>query len=100
MFTTGLTQAQVLASIQGKLVNLRNALDAVKDLYGWASGISAADLVALGFSTADAPTLLSAMADANALAQIYETGLPPSTYPQPPSAYVYAATQRQVTGPQ
>ena len=48
---------------------------------------------------ADAQSVLSALADANALRQIYETGLPPATYPQPPQAYVYAASQRQVIGP-
>lgn len=101
MFTTGLTQAQVLASIQAKLLNLRNALEDVQDLYGWSSGISASDLeTGLQFSAADAAAILSAISDANAVAQIYETGLPPGTYPQPASAYVYAASQRQVIGPQ
>lgn len=100
MFNTGLSQAQVLANIQSKLIALRAALEAVQDLESWASGVSAADLVSLGFSTADANTLLSAMADANAVAQVYSTGQPPSTYPQASSAYVYAASQRQVIGPQ
>ena len=40
------------------------------------------------------------IACANALAQLYSTGLPPASYPQPPSAYVYGASQRQVIGPQ
>lgn len=100
MFTAGIDEAQVLSLVQGKLVTLRNALEAVADLHGWSSGIAASDLVSLGFSQADANTLLAAIADANAVAQIYSTGLPPSTYPQPGSAYVYAASQRQVIGPQ
>ena len=100
MFGTGLTQAQMLATIQGKLISLRNALEGVQALYGWSSGLSAADLEGIGFSPADAGALLSAMADANALAQIYAAGQPPSTYPQAASAYVYAASQRQVIGPQ
>lgn len=90
----------IAGNVAQRLLNLRNALDAVQDLYGWSSGLSAADLEAVGFSAADASTLLSAVADAHALAQIYSTGLPPGTYPQPSSAYVYAATQRQVIGPQ
>lgn len=100
MFSNGFTQAQTLTMIQGKLIQLRNSLDAVRDLYGWSSGVAASDLVTLGFSSTDAATLLAAIADANAVAQVYATGLPPSTYPQPASAYVYAATQRQVIGPQ
>lgn len=101
MFTTGLTQGQVLASIQAKLLNLRNALSDVQDLYGWSSGIAATDLETdLGFNAADANALLGAIADANAVAQVYSTGQPPSTYPQAASAYVYAASQRQVIGPQ
>jgi len=90
----------VAGNVTQRLLALRNALDAVQDLYGWSSGISLADLEAIGFSAADASSLLSAVADAHALAEIYSTGLPPGTYPQPASAYVYAASQRQVIGPQ
>lgn len=98
---TELSPAQVVASIQSKLINLRNAVKDVQNLFGWTSGLAAADLAtASGYSAADAAVVLSACADANALAQIYSTGLPPGTYPQPASAYVYAASQRQVIGPQ
>lgn len=100
MFTTGLTQAQTLASIQAKLKALRDALGDIEDLYGWSSGIAATDLEAdLQFNDADAQSILSAIADANALAQVYNTGNPPSSYPQASSVYVYSATQRQVIGP-
>lgn len=100
MFTTGLTQAQVLASIQAKLLNLRNALADVQDLYGWSSGLAVSDLEGIGFDASDAQEILSAIADANALADIYTTGQPPASYPQAASAYVYATSQRQVIGPQ
>jgi hypothetical protein len=100
MFNNGMTQGQTLSLVQTKLTNLRAALDVVTDLYGWSSGVAVADLVALGFSSADATTLLSAIADAHALAQIYSTGQPPSTYPQAATTFVYSASQRQVIGPQ
>jgi hypothetical protein len=90
----------IAGNVQARLIALREALHAVADLYGWSSGVSAADLEAIGFSAADAGTLLSAISDANALAQIYATGQPPASYPQAAQAYVYAASQRQVTGPQ
>jgi len=99
MFTSGVTQAQILATTQARLVQLRNALEGAADLQGWASGIAATDLEALNFTAADAAALLSAIADAGALASIYNTGLPPGTYPQPASAYVYGASQRNVIGP-
>lgn len=101
IFNSGQLNSGVIAgNVQRKLIVLRDALDDVQQLAGWASGVSGSDLQAIGFSASDATTLLSAIADANALAQIYETGLPPNTYPQPASAYVYAGSQRQVIGPQ
>ena len=41
----------------------------------------------LGYDSADAQDTLTALADAAAHAQIYDTGLPPGSYPQPPQAY-------------
>lgn len=96
----GLTAAQVTSKVQNRLIALQQALEAVEDLYGWASGVASADLTAIGFATTDASALLSAIADANALARIYRTGQPPATYPQAASAYPYGASQHQVTGPQ
>jgi hypothetical protein len=92
-------QGPLVQAVQSRLVTLRNALDAAVQLQGWASAVAVTDLEGIGFTAADAQALLSAIADANALAQIYLTGLPPSTYPQPASAYVYAASQRAIIGP-
>jgi hypothetical protein len=95
-----ITQAMVNQLVTQKLLALRVALHDVIDLYKWTSGLANADLVAIGFASADAGDILSAAADANALAQIDATGLPPSTYPQPASAYVYATSRAAVIGPQ
>jgi hypothetical protein len=94
-----LTGQQVAAQVTQRLTTLRNALDGVGDLYGWTSGVALSDLEGLGLSAAWAGQLLSAVADAHALAQIYATGQPPGSYPQAASAYVYAASQQQVIGP-
>jgi hypothetical protein len=100
IFTSQFTSVDTIQiTVTAKLKALQAALDNITDLYGWSSTVAAGDLENLGMNSTDASTLLSACADANAVAQIYETGLPPSSYPQPASAYVYAATQRQVMGP-
>jgi hypothetical protein len=99
MFDTGLTKDQILANVQTKLFQLRAALNDCNSEAAWAAGVSSADLVALGFTSADANTLLSAIADAHAVYMLYTTGLPPGSYPQPPSAYVYASSQSEVIGP-
>ena len=99
IFAAGVTQAYVTNNAQAKLAALRRALHDVQDFYLWLSAYAATDLVALGFTAADAQSVFSAAADANALYQIYATGLPPGTYPQPGSAYVYATSQRIVVGP-
>jgi len=95
----GNTQQVIIYQSQAKLAALRNALDDVVNFYLWLTAYANSDLVAAGFSSADASALLAAFADGNALCQIYRTGLPPGTYPQPPSAYVYAASQRTIIGP-
>lgn len=82
------------------LINLRDTFEQVSDLEAWLSAQSDADLEALGFSAGDLSMLRSALADANALGLIYTTGLPPGTYPQPASAYIYATSQRAIIGPQ
>lgn len=99
IFAAGITQAYVTNNAQAKLAALRRALHDVQDMYLWLAAYAVADLVALGFTSADAQDIFTAMADANAVGQIYLTGLPPGTYPQPGSAYVYATSQRVVTGP-
>jgi hypothetical protein len=95
----GITQDIVTQRVQATLGALRAALSDVADEYNWTSGVAATDLEALGFTSDGANAILSAVADANALAQIYSTGLPPGTYPQPASAYVYEASQAAVLGP-
>lgn len=95
----GKTAAQVTQLVQAVLRNHRAALEQCYDLYRWSSGVAAADLAAIGFAAADAAVLLSAIADANAEYVTYNTGLPPSSYPQPPTAYPYAASQSEVIGP-
>ena len=99
IYAAGITQAYVNNNAQAKLAALRRALHDVQDFYLWLSAYAQSDLVALGFTSADAADVFSAMADANALGQIYLTGQPPGTYPQAASAYVYATSQRVVTGP-
>lgn len=90
----------IAGNIQQRLIALRAAFDGIADMYGWTSTVAVADLVAAGFTAADANMLLSAANDAYAEYLIRVTGLPPSTYPQPSAAYVYSASQRQVIGPQ
>jgi len=99
MFDTGLSRVQILANVQTRLSQLRTALQECDASFSWSSGVAAADLVAVGFTTADANALLSAIADAHALNLIYTTGLPPGTYPQPASVYVYQASHAKVIGP-
>jgi hypothetical protein len=94
----GVNSTTIGSVVTAKLVALRTALEAVNDLQGWASGVAVTDLEGIGFSDTDASALLSAIADAGALYSIYATGQPPDTYPQAASAYVYAASQRQVMG--
>jgi hypothetical protein len=99
VFDTGQSQAQILANVQTKLSNFRAALLECANLYSWSSGISSQDLVGIGFSAADADALLTAINDAHAEYLIHTTGVPPSTYPQPASGYVYMASQNAVIGP-
>ncbi len=96
----GLTKEIIRGQVTSRLVNARRALREAADVYAWLSAYSSADLVAVGFTQEDADALFSAAADISALYGIYTTGLPPSSYPQPASAYVYANSGRVVTGPQ
>lgn len=91
------TEAEVLANAVRTLLNLRAALEAAADLYGWTSGNSAADLATLGMDAGTAAALLSAVADANALQVLYDTGSLPGSYTLP---YVFGASQRRLIGPQ
>ena len=95
----GITQVSVASSAIARLQALRRALDDVQDMNAWLAGQSQTDLSNIGFAGPDANTLKSAFADAGALWQLYNQGTVPGTYPQPASAYVYGASQRQVLGP-
>lgn len=98
---SNMTPQQIIGRAAQALVNHRQALQVLNDLYAWTSGITPADLTAapIGMPAADAQALLTAIADARAEYLIHTTGLPPGTYPQPGSAYVYAASQNALIGP-
>lgn len=100
-FPAGITEAYIVNNAQAKLAALRNALEDCENFYLWLIANSQSDLEAapISMDTASTSALFTAFADANALYQIYATGLPPSTYPQPASAYVYATSQRVIIGP-
>lgn len=100
-FPAGITEQYIVNNAQAKLRALRQAIHDVQDFYSWLSGLAAADIEAapISMDTPSAVALFSAMADANAIGQIYLTGLPPGTYPQPASAYIYASSQRVIMGP-
>jgi hypothetical protein len=87
------------SSAANKLQALRDALNDCAGFYAWIAGVQQSELETLGLAQADAQALQTAFADANALADFYSTGLPPSSYPQPASSYVYGASQRQIIGP-
>ena len=86
---------QVSGSVVSALKLLRAAYNAVDDVYGWTSGISAADLEAIGFTAADATALLTAMNDAHA-EHAFRVGTPVTTYP---ANYNYQASQDAFIGP-
>lgn len=97
----GVSATQNQSSIVGALVAHRAALQRLQQLFAWTSGLSQADMeTACGISASDASSYLSAIADANAEAQIHFTGQPPGSYPQAASAYPYGASQTAVIGSQ
>jgi hypothetical protein len=100
-FPAGITQAYIVNNAQAKLATLRNALEDCENFYQWLITNAQADIEAspISMDTASTSALFTAFADANAVYQIYTTGLPPGTYPQPPSAYTYATSQRVIIGP-
>jgi hypothetical protein len=101
---SNITAGAIVGTAITRLLALRTALEDIADLQASLSEVSATELDPIftnaGMTSSDVSAVLSAVADANALTQIYNTGLPPSSYPQPPSAYPYAASQRAVIGPQ
>lgn len=95
IYSAGITQAYVNNNVQTKLAALRQALNNVNDLYLWMSAYAQADLVALGFSAADAAAIFSAVSDARELYVLF-TGGGLGTYTLP---YNFSASQRIVVGP-
>lgn len=96
IFTGGVVTQQVVASnAQFLLLQHRAALEAVADFHAWLAAYSSADLVALGFSSADAQALLNAFADANEEAVLHNGG-GLGTYTLP---YNFSASQDAVIGP-
>ena len=91
----GITQAYVTNNAQAKLSALRRALEDAADMHQWLAAYADTDLVALGFTQADADQVLAAMADANELHVLYNGGdLGSYTLP-----YNFSASQRMVIGP-
>jgi hypothetical protein len=71
MFQAGVTQGSVLSTVQTKFNALRFAATQIAELGAWANGVAVADLVALGFSNADANTILSAITESQASVTAY-----------------------------
>lgn len=91
----GVTSTFVLQQTQVRLKALRDALNELQDLYKWTSAQSVGDLTGIGFTTADANAVQSAVADANQLGALYNgSGL--GTYA---ASYNFSASQRLVIGP-
>ena len=100
----GVNGAQIQNAAVTLCKALRDDLAHITQLQQYLAGLSVADLTSLlspsPTAAADAQDIMSAVADAAALASIYSTGQPPGTYPQAPAAYVYANSQRVIIGPQ
>jgi hypothetical protein len=100
-FPAGITEQYIVNNAQAKLSALRDALIDCEQFNEWLITNAQADLEAapISMDTPSTVALFGAFADAHALYQIYTTGLPPGSYPQPTSAYTYATSQRVVIGP-
>jgi hypothetical protein len=104
VITDNITPVQLIAMAAQRLWEFHQALKGIEELQSLLAGISVADLQAtgsggLGLSQQYAQGVKSAFADADAVRQIWETGLPPGTYPQPASAYPYSASAYPIMGP-
>ena len=100
-FPAGITEQYIINNAQAKLSALRDAFVQCEQFYQWLITNQQTDLEAapVSMDTVSTSALFAAFADANALYQVYTTGMPPSTYPQPTSAYTYATSQRVIIGP-
>jgi hypothetical protein len=76
------TQAQVNQNAGALALNLRSAMQAIVNFQAWlAATQTAASLEALGFSAADAATLISSVGNMSTLASIYAgTATQPATF--------------------
>lgn len=94
------TATELIDAVKRALINHRESLQTLGDLHDWSSGISLSDLTSapVNMSSTDAQAILTAINDAHAEYLIHTTGLPPNTYPQPASAYIYEASQNAVIG--
>lgn len=104
MFDGIATQGNVLLRAQDIYLRLRTVLHDIDDHYAWLSAQGDNDLGqggegSLGLTPAQIATLRGAAADANAVRLIIQDALPPSTYPQPASAFPYLVNMKEITGP-
>jgi len=75
------TQAQINQNAGALALNLRVAMQAIVNFQAWlAATQTAATLEALGFTPADAATLISTMGNLNTLASIYAGGAPGAAF--------------------
>jgi hypothetical protein len=100
IFTAGDANAGTIVNRATQfMINLRQTFADISALQAWIVAQSDSDMESIGFTAGDLSMIRSAIADANALGLIFTTGLPPGTYPQPGSAYVYATSMRAIIGP-
>jgi len=101
VFNAGSSNGQVIINdVRVVLTQIRSAMTAARNLNGFSSAVSLADLTAAppggpGMDPGDAQALLSACADANGLSLLYDTGTDPRNVP---AGYVYGASQKIVLG--
>lgn len=89
---------QLIGSCTASLVALRDALADCQAKYAFLSAHTPSDLANAGMDPNTAQGLLSAMADANGLGNIQNTGTDPR--PGLTQPYIYAASQREFTNVQ
>ena len=94
----GISQAAIVNNVLGALQAHRNALETLKEVHDWSSGVALADLEALGFSATDAQSVLNAIADGyNEYLIHYGQGAAQSTNVQ--NSYNFSASSSIIIGP-
>lgn len=71
MFTSGVTEGSVLNDVQNAFIALRNATERITELQNWSAGVAVGDLVALGFTNADATAILSGITESGQTVTTY-----------------------------